>query len=57
MSVQILRCSTCERDVHLSLDQPLYCPVCSDPLVEPAAGDGFALVTEPAPAGPDVYLG
>lgn len=58
MSVTIYVCTTCERDVHLDSDAPPYCPVCSSPLVVAAPiAEQFALVSGPAPAPPEIYLG
>lgn len=30
-------CAVCQREVHLTEDEPLRCPVCSSPLLETGA--------------------
>ncbi len=59
MGVTTAFCTECDRQVHLSDDEALSCPVCSTPLVEtaPPKEDARVISLRPVAVGPEVYLG
>lgn len=59
MTITMAFCSECGRQVHLSNEDTLSCPVCSTPLLETldAAEDPITISYPPGAVGPDTYLG